>query len=150
MMLTPWYVTGFCDGEAVFTYSRAGGTFGLYFSIKQKEDSRQLIEEIYKYFNYVGNLYIEKVSTSGYSKKSQTVVYYRVTKIDELKIIVGHFDKYPLQSPSKREVYSIWRDMVAYKLENYRKIDYDKLRGLAEKLSNQNKIKNQLPKAQGS
>ena len=135
-MLDPWYVTGFCDGEAAFTYCRSGGSFGLYFSIKQREDNQQIIEEIQQYFNYVGNIYKNKESpatkNSGFSKPA---VYYRVTRIAELRRIVEHFDKYPLQSSKKREAYNVWRQMVIHKLENYRDIDYDTLRGLAEKLS---------------
>ncbi len=135
-MLSPWYVTGFCDGEAAFTYSRSGGTFGLYFAIHQREDNRQIIDEIHSYFNYIGDIYINKESlptkNSGFSKPA---VYYRVTRIGELQRIVEHFDKYPLQSQKKHEAYLAWREMVMHKVENYRNIDYDILRNLAEKLS---------------
>lgn len=136
-MLEPWYVTGFCDGEAAFTYSRSGGTFGLYFVIKQREDNRQIVEDIREFFNYVGYIYQGKEAKreSGFSKAS---AYYRVTKITELLRIVEHFDKYPLQSRKKQEAYNVWRDMVMHKLKNFRDIDYDKLRRLAEKLSQLN------------
>jgi len=138
-MLTPWYVTGFCDGEAAFTYSRAGGTFALYFGVKQREDNRQIVEDIQVYFNYVGTIFRCKESQSskkgGFSKAS---AYYRVTKIDELEVITAHFDKYPLQSKKKLQAYMIWREMVMHKLENYRDINYDQLRVLAEKLSSVN------------
>ncbi len=139
-MLIPWYITGFCDGEAVFTYSRAGGTFGLYFSVKQREDNIQIVEDIREYFNNVGSIYINKASglnpkNSGYPKPA---AYYRVTRIKELKVIVDHFDKYPLQSIKKRKVYNVWREMVIYKLENYRDINYDDLLQLAQKLSGLN------------
>lgn len=138
-MLGPWYVTGFCDGEAAFTYSRAGGTFALYFAIRQREDNRQIVEDIHEYFNYVGYIYRGKKSKnapkSGFTQPS---AYYRVTKIDELSRIVQHFDKYPLQSKKKQEAYNVWREMVVHKLENYRDVDYNKLRTLAEKLSSLN------------
>lgn len=135
-MLTPWYITGFCDGEAAFTYSRSGGTLGLYFSIRQKEDNRQIIEEIYQYFNCIGNLYRGKeVLPAKKSSSSRPSIYYRVTKVQELRIIIGHFDNYPLQSKKKLSAYYVWREMVLYKLANYRDIDYDKLRTLAAKLS---------------
>lgn len=138
-MLNPWYVTGFSDGEAAFTYSRSGGTFALYFSIHQRGDNRQIIEEIREYFHSVGDIYRHKESpptkNSGFSKPS---VYYRVTRIGELKVIVDHFDKHPLQSTKKLGAYKVWRDMVMHKLENYRDIDYDYLRALAEKLSTLN------------
>jgi len=138
-MLTPWYITGFCDGEAAFTYSRSGGTFNLYFSVRQREDNRQIVEDIREYFNFVGNIYHGKESSpTKNSGPSKPYSYYRVTKINELKVIIDHFDKYPLQSRKKQEAYQTWRQMAIHKLENYRDIDYDKLRALAEKLSTLN------------
>lgn len=138
-MLTPWYITGFCDGEAAFTYSRAGGSFGLYFAIKQREDNKQIIEDIQGYFNRVGDIYIQKkVLPTQNSGLSRPAAYYRVTRINELQRIVEHFDRYPLQSQKKHEAYKVWREMVMHKLENYRKVDYNKLNGLAEKLSSLN------------
>lgn len=138
-MLDPWYVTGFADGEAAFTYSRAGGSFGLYFAVKQRADNRQIIEDIREFFSYVGYIYYGKETkptiNSGLSKP---YAYYRVTKINELKIITGHFDKYPLQSQKKQEAYKVWREMVMHKLENYRDVDYNKLHALAQKLSSLN------------
>ena len=135
-MLDPWYVTGFADGEAAFTYSRAGGSFGIYFSIKQREDNRQIVEEIHNFFGGVGQIYRGKESNgapkSGFSKP---YAYYRVTKSSELQKIVDHFDKYPLQSKKKHEAYQLWREMVVHKRDNYRNINYDHLSGLAGKLS---------------
>lgn len=138
-MLNPWYVTGFCDGEAAFTYSKAGGTFNLYFAIKQREDNQQIIQAIREHFRYVGNIYRSKESLPDKNRDfPKPIVYYRVTRLSELQIIIAHFDKYPLQSTKKREAYNLWRDMVMHKLENYRNIDYDTLKALAEKLSNLN------------
>jgi hypothetical protein len=138
-MLNPWYVSGFCDGEAAFTYSKIGSTFGLYFAIKQREDNRQIVEDIQAYFNYVGYIYRAKdaqpTKNSGFSQPS---AYYRVTKIEELQRIIEHFDKYPLQSKKKQEAYKIWREMVIHKLANYRKVDYNKLQLLAQRLSSCN------------
>ncbi len=137
--LDPWYVTGFCDGEAAFTYSRAGGTFGVSFSIKQRSDNKQIIEEIWEFFRYVGNVYncksIAPTKNSGYTRSS---VIYKVSRVSELLIIADHFDRYPIQSEKKHEAYNAWREMVMHKSDNYRKIDYDKLRVLAEKLSSLN------------
>jgi DNA primase large subunit len=138
-MLDPWYVTGFCDGEAAFTYSRSGGTFGLIFSIKQRADSRKIIEDLRQFFGYLGNIYEVKESKEGQkSGHTKPSVIYKITRIDELKLVVDHFDKYLLQNQKKFEAYSVWREMVMYKLENYRDIEYDKLRVLAEKLSSLN------------
>ncbi len=138
-MLDPWYVTGFCDGEAAFTYSRTSGSFGMAFSIKQRQDSRKLIEDLQAFFGSIGNIYEVKESRegkkSGFTKPS---VIYRVTRINDLRSVVDHFDKYVLQNQKKLEAYQAWREMVMYKLENYRDIEYDKLRVLAEKLSSLN------------
>lgn len=138
-MLNPWYVSGFCDGEAAFTYSRAGSSFALYFGVKQREDNQQIVEEIRAYFNYIGNIYRGKESVSGLkSGFTKPSTYYRVTKINELRHIVEHFDRYPLQSGKKQEAYKVWREMVMHKLDNYRDIDYDKLSSLAVQLSSLN------------
>ena len=138
-MLTPWYITGFCDGEAAFTYSRAGGTFALYFSLKQRADSRQIVDDIQEYFHYVGTIYEGKealpTNNSGFTQPSS---YYRVTRIGELKVIVDHFDKYPLQNKKKLGAYQVWREMVMHKLKNYGDIDYNQLHALAERLSSLN------------
>lgn len=138
--LNPWYITGFCDGEAAFTYSRStGASFGVYFSLHQREDNRQIIDDIREYFNYIGNIYWQKESAptknSGTTKPS---VFFRVTRVDELVIIIDHFDRYPLQSIKKQEAYKVWREMVMHKLENFRNTDYDTLRALAAKLSSLN------------
>lgn len=135
-MLEPWYVTGFSDGEAAFTYSRAGGSFGIYFSIKQREDNRQIVEELYNFFGDVGYIYRGKESNStSKSGHSKPYAYFRVTKSSDLQRIVEHFDKYPLQSKKKHEAYLAWREMVIYKKDNYRNIDYKHLNELAGKLS---------------
>ncbi len=87
----------------------------------------------------MGSLYHSKgAPPARNSGNTRASTYYRVTKIEELKGIVEHFDKYPLQSNRKREAYQTWRAMVMHKLERYRDIDYDTLRVFAEKLSRLN------------
>ena len=137
-MLTPWYVTGFCDGEAAFTYSRSGGTFILYFSVKQREGNSILVEKIREFFRFTGSIYkVKQATLKRPNKNSGPTTYFRVTKANELKVIVDHFDKYPLQS-KKQQVYMIWREMVLHKIGNYRSADYGKMKALAEKLSGLN------------
>ena len=58
--LNPWFVTGFSDGEAAFTFSRSGNSFALYFSICQREDNKSIIEKIQNYFGGIGKVYIRK------------------------------------------------------------------------------------------
>ena len=138
-MLEPWYVTGFCDGEAAFTYSRVSSSYGLYFAVKQREDNRQIVEDIQQFFNYIGYIYRGKESQDapkgGFTKPS---AYYRVTKSNDLKVIIDHFDQYPLQSKKKFEAYRVWREMVKHKIDNFRNPDYNLLHALAGKLSSLN------------
>jgi len=138
-MLNPWYVTGFCDGEAAFTYSRAGGTFAVYFGLKQREDNLQIIEDIRQYFGYIGTIYKHKESlASPKGGHTKAAAYYRVNRVEELKHVIEHFDKHPLQSKRKYEAYSAWKEMVLYKIEHYRDIEYNRLHALAQKLSSLN------------
>lgn len=137
-MLDPWFVTGFCDGEAAFTYSRAGGAYNIYFSIRERENNRVIVEEIYKFFRYAGSIYREKgASPPKNNGFVQSSVYYRVSRIRELLNIIKHFDRYPLQS-RKKECYNVWKEMVLYKNNHWRGADFNILRPLAEKLSSLN------------
>jgi len=136
-LLTPWYITGFCDGEASFTYSRSGSRgVNLYFAIRLRSDDRPIIEEIQNFFG-VGKIYTVKARPpgrhSGFTKES---TYYRVTRIHELAKIVQHFDKYPLTS-KKAKPYQIWRKMVKQK-QNFRRQNPIQAHKLAQQLSGLN------------
>lgn len=133
-MTDPWYVTGLCDGEAAFTYSRNAGAFNIYFSLRQRADNRNIVEKIQEFFDYAGAIYASK-GTEG--TKQQFSVYYRVAKVAELKRIIDHFDKYPLQG-KKQDAYLVWRKMAMHKIDNYRDTDYDTLRALAAELTSLN------------
>lgn len=137
--LNPWYITGFSDGEVAFTYSRAGGAFNLYFSLRQREDNRAIVERIREFFDYIGEVYRSKggVPEKEGDPKQQDSAYFRVTKVSQLLKVVEHFDKYPLQS-RKQNAYLVWRKMVMHKYENFRDTDYDFLRELAAELANLN------------
>ncbi|HAH20551.1 MAG: hypothetical protein A2Y00_05160 [Omnitrophica WOR_2 bacterium GWF2_43_52] len=137
--LDPWYITGFCDGEAAFTYSRTGGAFNLYFSLRQREDNREIVERIWKFFDYIGNIYKSKGQVpekEGYPDQ-QDSAYFRVARVDQLLKVVEHFDKYPLQG-KKQNAYLVWRKMVIYKDENFRNTDYNILRELVAELAKVN------------
>lgn len=137
--LEPWYITGFCDGEAAFTYSKAGGAFNLYFSLRQREDNKEIVERIWKFFDYVGNVYKSKgrIPEKAEDIRQQASAYFRVARVDHLLKVMEHFDKYPLQS-KKQNAYLIWRKMVIHKNENFRNTDYDFLRALAAELAKAN------------
>jgi len=130
----PWYVTGFIDGEGSFTYSRSGRQIGLYFAVKLTETDRTILEQLQRFFGGIGSIYRVAPRTprpgSGHTK---TTSYFRVTRLEDLKRVVDHFDRYPLQT-AKRGSYQIWREMVILK-QAFRKPDREQLNALAVKLS---------------
>ncbi|NOX97362.1 MAG: hypothetical protein GXO98_04755 [Nitrospirae bacterium] len=136
MALDPWFVTGFCDGEASFTYSRTGRGVNLYFSLKLREEDREVLEGIRNFFG-VGKIYPVKALLPG-SRGDKTCPspYYRVCKVLELERIVGHFDSYPLVG-RKAASYRVWKEMFLLKRE-FRRPDFERLQGLAVQLSDLN------------
>src|SRR6516162_3600700 len=105
--LQPWFVSGFADAHAAFTFSRGGrGHIDLYFAVKRPTGDRPLLEAIQKFFEGAGRIY---------AVKTRNASYYRVSRPDELRRVAAHFEQYPLQSPMKREIYEVWREMVLHK-----------------------------------
>jgi hypothetical protein len=137
-LLDPWFVTGFCDGEAAFTFSRSGDVFALYFSICQREDNRKVLEKVQNYFGGKGKIYIRKeqlpTRNSGHTKPN---AYYRICKQGELMHVIEHFDKFPLQS-KKIEVYNIWREMAIGKTEKFINCKSSEFKSFSESLSTMN------------
>lgn len=88
----PWFITGFTDAEGSFSLSiiasskyRTGFTVGLIFDIGLDKRDRELLETIQSYFG-VGKIY----------ERGKSVIDYRVQSIEELEVIIKHFDSYPL------------------------------------------------------
>lgn len=132
-ILDPWYVTGFCDGESTFTYSRSGNNLNLYFAIKLNSDDRDLLYKIKDFFG-VGKMYVGRpVPPRKYSGHTRTYFYYRVSRIKELDRIIEHFTKYPLVG-KKAKSFAVWQEMVGVK-KAYRKPNRQELDLLASKLS---------------
>jgi len=117
--LEPEYVTGFVDAAGSFTYSRSSKQLALYFALKVGATDRPLVEDVQAFFGGIGRIY-----DAG---------YFRVTRREELMMIVEHFDRHPLRS-SKREVYELWREMVLAKQE-FRRPDRELLDRLADEIS---------------
>ena len=124
VLLDPWYVTGFCDGEAAFTFSRSGNAFVLYFSICQRNDNREIIEKVQRYFKGIGTIYIRKEHDA----------YFRVCRQDELTRVIAHFDKFPLQS-NKKDVYKLWREMALEKTRYSINCNCEEFTTFAEKIA---------------
>lgn len=134
--LDPWYITGFCDGECAFTYSLQSHNLGvsLYFSLKLHENDLPLLEEIQRYFSSVGHIYrvTDPRPTAG------PKVYYRVTHLEELQVIIRHFDRYPPRG-WKAKGYALWRRMVTLKYERYGHPPHEEIIELAHELSRLNR-----------
>lgn len=132
---SPWYVTGLVEGEGTFTYSRSGRRLALYFAVKLTAVDRPLLETIQRFFGGIGRIYTVRpraaTPTSGFTR---TASYYRVSRPDELKLIVAHFDHFPLRG-AKRESFHVWREMVLLMRGTLRKPPWDEISALADKLS---------------
>ena len=90
--LNPWWVTGFSDAESSFSMfiSRSkntiiGWTITPTFNITLHIRDIELLKSIQNFFNGVGKINIQN-----------NKVNYRVRSKEELKIIINHFNKYPL------------------------------------------------------
>ena len=133
-IIDPWYVTGFCDGESTFTYSRSNNSLSLYFAIKLNVDDRELLYKIKDFFG-VGKMYVGRpIPPRRYSGHTRTHFYYRVSRIKDLDRIIEHFTKYPLVG-KKAKSFAVWKEMVNEKKSSYRKPQREKLNELASKLS---------------
>ncbi|MBA3459508.1 MAG: hypothetical protein H0T46_06080 [Deltaproteobacteria bacterium] len=131
--LDPWWVTGFCDGEASFTFSRSNANVSLYFAVKLTATDEPILLRLQDYFG-VGKIYnVRARAPTERAGATKTASLYRVTKHDELPLVTRHFDAYPLQT-EKAGAYKIWRAMVEIKA-TYRGRDGEALKELAYSLS---------------
>jgi hypothetical protein len=90
--LKPWFVTGFTDAEGCFglyIYKNANYKTGWYtslvFQISLHEKDKIILEQIQNYFG-----------VGGITSHGSTSLKYSVRSHKDLKIIIGHFDKFPL------------------------------------------------------
>jgi len=105
--LNPFFVTGFCDGEACFLITlrknskyKIGWRVETAFQINLHKKDKALLEKIQSYFG-VGNIYDKKAE----------YVQYSVNSIKDFKVILNHFDKYPLIT-QKQADYLLFREVV--------------------------------------
>jgi hypothetical protein len=137
MMLDPWYVTGFVDGEGIFTYNRDRGRTrtAVVFAIRLVATDRAILESVRRFFGGSGRIYsAPKRAARRRAGFSKATCYFKVTRPAELLRIVDHFDRYPLQA-QKRQVYDIWREMVFLRAAYHGGPQPAELDDLAAKLS---------------
>ena len=131
----PWYVTGLCDGEAAFTYSRtnSGKNLGLYFSIKLSNGEAPLLAKLRAFFG-AGLIYKVKArAPRAFSGRTGASLLYRVSRLNELALVIAHFDAFPPRG-RKAQAYRLWREMYRVKREG-RHGDKTRLFELASALS---------------
>lgn len=128
----PWYVSGFAESCASFTYSRSGAVVVLYFGIKVSAKDLVILQAVQAFFGGVGRIYIIKAPSKGLVKDTG-FVYFRVNRARDLAFLTAHFDRYPLAG-AKNKQYRIWREMVRLK-QQFRRPARDQLRVLASRLS---------------
>jgi LAGLIDADG DNA endonuclease family protein len=129
--LHPWYVTGFCERSASFTYSRSGSGFGLYFGIKVGVKDVAILQSLQAFFGGAGRIY--RIKPSSRSSKGEASAYFRITRARELARLVTHFDRFTLTG-SKAQQYLIWRGMAFLK-QRFRRPESGQLAEMALQLS---------------
>lgn len=119
------WLSGFTDGEGSFTVNiRRKNPKGSYrgcctpmFSITLREDDEEVLQSIRSYWQ-CGNI----TRRPGRGNDNPQSRYYAF-KFDHLaKIIVPHFDHYPLRAKKARD-FAIWREIVlfAYRISGRRR-----------------------------
>jgi hypothetical protein len=138
----PWYISGFAEASASFTYSRSGSVVALYFGIKVSTKDLAILQAVRAFFGNIGRTYPIKLSSEGLVKDSR-FFYFRVNRAKDLGELVAHFDRYPLKG-SKAQQYQLWREMVRLK-QRFRRPDADRLDELASQISNLTRTPGPLP-----
>lgn len=124
--MEPQYVTGLAESSASFTYSRTPSGIRLRFTIKLPEADKPLVLAIQRFLG-VGGVYLGNGQLAGRTWQ------FCVTRRNELRRIVSHFDTFPLLG-RKAEQYRIWKQILELALQDgatHREESY----GLAAQLS---------------
>src|SRR5262245_50887743 len=132
--IDPWYVTGLVELAGAFTFSRTDRNLALYFGLKVQDADRVILQAVHEYFGGAGRVYEVSGRASVVSGERRVSHYYRVTRLDDLDLIVHHFEEHPLRG-HKAQAYQIWRDMVHPKRVSFRKPPRGQLDALCARLS---------------
>ena len=126
MKLSPWWITGFADGESTFQISRKSNgpnhrTYAFSWRLRLRADDIRILRMMQKQLG--GRLYWGKGRRKHNARRSPSdtlranpsaeIVLYRR---GELLKLVRHFDAYPLRSKKQRD-YRIWREALMFWIE---------------------------------
>lgn len=107
--LDPWLITGFSDAEGSFglyiyknSDFKTGWKCFLVFSISLHKKDREILSQIQNFFGF-GGIHSHGTNSLKYTVKS----------LNELQIIIDHFDKYPLLTQKVKD-YKLFK--LAYNL----------------------------------
>lgn len=105
--LDPWFVTGFSDGEGCFNISITksksniiGWQVQIRFIIELNIKDIDILYKIQNFFGGIGKITF-----------TQKVARFAVFGINDIMIILNHFDNYPLQSAKQRDFY-LWKESI--------------------------------------
>ena len=114
LKLNPWFVTGFTDGEGCFYVIvtkdddyKQGWMVKSFFEISLKENDYPILKQIKNLF---------RVGSINYNKKTKSFLF-RVSSSKDLKIIIDHFDKFPLIT-QKRADFELFKKVFNLMLRN--------------------------------
>ena len=131
--LNPFFVTGFSDGEACFHLAIGKNSKyknGYYvnpgFSIVLHKKDKLLLEKFKKYFGGIGTLNIRK-----------NFVQFRVFSIEDLNIIITHFEQYPLIT-KKQVDYMLFKEAL-YLIKNKEHLTFKGLQKIVNIRASMNK-----------
>ena len=105
---TGWYLAGFADGEGSFNIStvnrnhdfKTGWKIVLTFNISQRDHT-------------ILKLFQKTLNCGTLRDRGDGVGYYDVRRLDDIiKIIIPFFERFPLQSTSKRKQFEVFRKVA--------------------------------------
>nr|QJQ35629.1 LAGLIDADG endonuclease [Fusarium denticulatum] len=135
----PWFITGFTDAEGSFMVHLEKNQWRVRprFQIKLDIRDLSLLKEIKAYFNHIGSINI-----------SNKECVYKVRSLNEVAIIISHFDKYNLMS-QKRADFDLFKQIVN-KLNNQEHLTSEGLQeivdiGVSMNLDSSSLVKDNFP-----
>lgn len=98
------WLSGFADGEGSFQLDEKNGYSHVRFSIMLRRDDKPILEAVRRYWG------VGVVADANHTGRDMVV--YRVTGTEDCaKVVVPHFDGFPLVAKKRRD-FAIWRDAV--------------------------------------